>query len=439
MKVFYKTSFLLVLISLISIHCIGQFSLSGELRFRGGLYHGYKILPTTSTDAVPYISQRTRLVADYQNVLITTRISIQDVRMWGGENVASKTGVWGDSTGIDLNEAWVKFKLGNSYFLTLGRQYFKYDDQRLLAWRNWNQFSMSYDAVKFSFLKNKWQFDLGLSWNNKQNLIYGKGLGTNNYYNDGWRIKSLNFAYLARKFKYLKVSFSLVSSVVQMPESDDVFNVKFTFGPYLKLTVDDFDFMANVFLQGGRDAFSRKVRAFMFSVNTAYTLNRFSLGAGIDYISGQDANNESADYQKINHAFDLLYGARFKFYGWMNQFGTLQNVTKNGGLIDIYPNIAFNVSKKCELKVFYHLFSLQNNIGNISGEYGKSLGSELDIMCVYNVRDYIQISGGYSHYFINNTINALKLGYHEEVVMEAGEAYWFWVMLTIKPTIFKKD
>lgn len=418
-----------------------QFKVSAELRFRGEVLHGYKKLLPEKSGQYSFISQRTRLIADYNHKLFSTRISLQDVRMWGGENIASKTGVWGDTVGIDLNEAWVNLKLCKNFNLTVGRQYFKYDDQRLLAWRNWNQYSLSYDAVKLSFMKSSWQIDMGLSWNNKFIKLLGKEAGTNNYYNDGWRIKSLNFLYVKRKFSKSYISFSVIASGVQKTNNtSDVFNFKLTYGPYVKLIFNKVDIMLNAFLQNGHDANSKEVMAYMFSADAGYKISNFRIGAGIDYISGDDASNTSQDYMDKNHSFDLLYGARFKFYGWMNLFGVLPSATKTGGLVDIYPNISYTFFDKHNVKLFYHFFALQNNVlkkGTTNEYYDKNLGSEMDFMYTYNAFKEASLSLGASYYFTNETMDALNLGYDTNGDLIRSESpYWAWIMLTIKPTLF---
>ncbi len=436
----------ILLISLfVLIFCIpqileAQFILSGEYRFRGELNHGYKTLPVEGTNPAAYISQRTRLNAGYKKGIFSTRLAIQDVRMWGGEDIASKTGVWGDSTGIDLCEAWVNIKIWEHGSVKLGRQFLNYDDQRMLSSRNWNQFALSYDALLFKYLRSSWQIDIGLSWNNKFNRLFGQGFGTNSYYDDGWRIKSINYLYLKKKFNKSSVSFSVIGSGLQKPGSTDVFYFKITYGPYLRLVFGEFDIMLNAFGQNGHDADGHQVTAYMFSVNTGYQFNPVRIGAGIDYISGEDASNKSDDYLNKNHTFDLLYGARFKFYGWMNEFLVLSNNTKNGGLIDVYPNLIFNITAKHELKIFYHLFFLQNKVSDKidpNTYYDKALGSELDLMYNWGIIDEITLQAGFSWYFTSETMDAFKLGYDENnEIVKSTSPYWAWLMLIVKPTLF---
>ena len=95
------------------INTYAQFKISGEFRTRGEINNGLKNIPDSNDITGLYVSQRTRIKFSYKNEKYETKISIQDVRAWGSENISSMTGVWGNSAGIDVHEAWVDLKLWN--------------------------------------------------------------------------------------------------------------------------------------------------------------------------------------------------------------------------------------------------------------------------------------------------------------------------------------
>ena len=83
-----------------------EFTINAELRTRGNAINGYKKLPTESNNASYVIEQRTRLGVSYKSKLVDMKISFQDTRIWGDENIVAATGVFGDSASVELNEAW---------------------------------------------------------------------------------------------------------------------------------------------------------------------------------------------------------------------------------------------------------------------------------------------------------------------------------------------
>ncbi len=180
-----------------------QFKLDAQYRIRGQMLHGYKKPIPENVDPAIHIGQRTRLNLQYQYENIKTRLSVQDVRVWGDENVVNPTGVEGKNIGItDIYEAWVQIGLSEKSFIKLGRQEMKYDDQRHISWRNWWDTGQTYDAVLFSY-KNKstgWQIDLSGSYNSKKLDLTG------NDYSDGTAyfgtvnpILTHNFIYILKK------------------------------------------------------------------------------------------------------------------------------------------------------------------------------------------------------------------------------------------------
>ena len=171
MKTFKILSFIFILATL-SSNLSAQLWIKGDFRTRAEIRNGYMEPATENNDPATFISQRSRLLFGYDSDKYKILFSLQDVRVWGQSDIYTGSGVWGDSKSIVASEAWLEYYLSKSISLKLGRQFLAYDDQRLIATRDWNQNGMSYDALLLKYKKKDWQFDLGASFNNNdQNLF----------------------------------------------------------------------------------------------------------------------------------------------------------------------------------------------------------------------------------------------------------------------------
>ncbi|HDR52737.1 MAG TPA: hypothetical protein ENN90_14155, partial [Mariniphaga anaerophila] len=157
--------FTLIAVCLISKSGFAQFSVDAQYRNRFELRDGYKKLAAEGANPAAFISQRTRVSFSFENENLKLKFTPQDVRVWGDEQLSSTTGVFGDYASLDLFEAFVQIKTGQNGWLSVGRQQLVYDNQRILATRNWNQNGIAYDAVVFKWKSDNWEFHAGSSWN----------------------------------------------------------------------------------------------------------------------------------------------------------------------------------------------------------------------------------------------------------------------------------
>ncbi len=74
---------------------------------------------------------------------------------------------------MELKEAWIQLLCNKYSSIKIGRQIFKYDDERLLSARDWNQNGVSYDAVLYQYQYHKWRIDCGISLNNEKDNQFG--------------------------------------------------------------------------------------------------------------------------------------------------------------------------------------------------------------------------------------------------------------------------
>jgi hypothetical protein len=408
---------------LIFSQTFGQFSLKGEFRPRFEYRGGYSQLLTNEQNPVLTISNRTRLSAYYKTGIFSFGLGIQDVRVWGDDDWYNSTANVGSKSSIDLNEGWLGISPYKHGLIKIGRQYWVYDDERLLSQRSWNQSEVKYDAVLFQHIQDKLQFDVGMSWNNLADV----------YPDD--KMKSLNFIYLKKGIKdWLNVSVIALASGFTATDTTTDINWQGTYGAYLNVKKGGLTALASGYYQNGRSRFGgEKTSAYMFAVNGDYLIKKIvSVGAGIDYLSGQDQKNSNADYMEKAHSFDILYGMTHRFLGHMDLFTNLPKSTKDGGIVDAFVRFKWIFVENGNLGADFHFFSLQNNVIDNSAEglayYSKGLGQELDLYVIWDFNKIFNLRGGYSFYLSTDTMDKLQ-----GVYGNARFPGWAWLMLTVKP------
>lgn len=428
-----------------------QLQLSAEIRPRAEFRRGYGLLPPEGVDPAFAVSQRTRLIFQYSAEKYRFGLSFQDTRVWGDESLYSAIGVFGDEASIDMKEGWIELLPWQHHAFKIGRQYLVYQDDRLLSARNWNQNSISYDALLYKFSKNGFDLHVNLSYNNNREYIFGNDYNTykevikfdsisNSIIVDlvtqRPKIKTLNFLYLAKKIGKSELSIISLATGVQNPESSNVIHIKGTYGGFYKYTGESLNFRSTAYYQNGRNVNGSEVSAYMFHLLGDYKLNRFTLTAGIDYLSGQDHFNESKDYMEKDHLFDIFYGNRHGYYGHMDYFSNMSVGTRNGGLIDSYGGVTFKLTSNVDLKAMYHNFRLQNRAPdptNVTFALDKALGSELDLGFGIKIHPEIRLEGGFSFMLPTESLEKIQ----KIAPGESKFAYWSWLMLTAKPVLFK--
>jgi len=315
-----------------------QFAIDVEIRPRLEIRDGYKLLSTEGQVPAVLISQRSRLNLFFDQDQISTRFSLQDVRIWGDESNVSSTGVNGDPASIDLYEAWAEYRSLKGLGVRLGRQPFSLDDQRLLSRRNWNQNGLCYDALLLRYSPGDWQFKLALSLNNDRDNTAG-----NIYPAD--RLKTLNFLYIKKPLsEYLSNSMILLGSGVTANDSSEVIYMRGTLGDYWQYTTEKVDLQGALYYQFGKNKTGQTVTAYLASVDGLIRLQSLQAGGSLVYISGQDAVRSGNDYQETDHRFDILYGTRHSYYGHLGYFSNIPKATGGGGLIDACLKLQYGSS-----------------------------------------------------------------------------------------------
>jgi len=423
-----KKILLFCILLLIISQSYGQFTLKGEFRPRFEYRGGYGKILTEDEKPIFFVSQRSRISAYYQTGIYSFGFAVQDIMVWGDEDVYSSTGVFGSKASIDLNEAWLGIKLYDNGNVKIGRQYWAYEDERLLSARGWNQSEIKYDAVLFQHAGVKLKFDVGLSWNNDMDRNFG------NEYPTG-KMKSMNFLYVRKDFNdWLHATVMAVASGFTATDSTTDINWQGTYAGYLGVKKGPFSALASGFYQNGKNRKGLSTSAYMFALSGDYLIKeKYSAGAGIDYLSGQDQKNNDPDYFEKAHSFDNLYGARHGVFGHMDLFNNLPTSTDNGGLVDIFVRLKYIPVPSTKIGADFHFFILQNNVIDITTDnityLSKGLGQELDLNVSWDINKIFNVKGGYSFFLVTDSMEKLQ-------GIEPGNSRfpsWIWVMITAKP------
>ncbi len=424
-----KKIFLSVLFVLAFSTAHSQFILKGEYRPRFEFRDGYSKLNSQGMSPVWIITQRTRLTANYKTGMLEFGMGIQDVRVWGEEELYSATGVFGDKSSIDLNEAWFTIKLPKDNLIRIGRQYLYFEDERLISRRSWNQNELKYDALFLQHKTENFRIDLALSWNNIADNSWGNDYPAN-------RMRTLNYIYFRNKLtNWLDLSACAIASGFTKNDSSEVLYVMGSYGFYLNAGFDRFNANASVYYQNGRNRSGMRQSAYMLSVRGNYKLGKLSLGAGLDYLSGDNASSTNTDYLEKEHSFDILYGARHRYYGNLDYFNNLQKATGSGGLIDPFLQFKWAYHSKSYLNLDLHYFLLQNEVrdpyfdGTGKTYLASELGPEADLSISWDMFSIVNLKGGYS--ILLPTASMEKL---QGINPANNRIYsWVWMMLTVKP------
>ncbi len=394
-----------------------QLTLSGQFRPRLEFRNGYRTPTTDAAKAALFVSQRSRLTLDFVNKRVTTKLSFQDVRVWGDESQLSNT------TNVAVHEAWVQIGITDNSAIRLGRQELIYDDHRLMGSVDWVQQARSHDALGFRSKKNGLSTHVILAYNNEGESLAKTDYSLSNYRSMGllWLNKTFDSGWGA----------SIISVTDGFEDADGKLHYRWTLGPHVKYNKNKYALTSTFYYQLGETTSEVDLSAYFFSISNMFKFDNASVGIGLDFVSGTDAMDNSN--QKIN-SFHTLYATNHKFYGFMDYFLNIPADTKGGGLIDIYAKAKTKLGAKSSLDLHVHYFMLANNVIDPlapSNSLDKGLGFEAD--AVYTIKIYADLlfKVGWSFMVPTDSMRAIKGG------DDSNFNTWAWTMIVYKPTFFK--
>ncbi|PKB43234.1 alginate export protein [Cellulophaga sp. RHA19] len=417
-----KIHFLIGLVCLISNYTIAQFKIDGEFRPRTEYRHGYGSPIAEDADAGFGISTRARVNFGYADESYKVYLSLQDVMTWGENRQLLPADT---NNSFAVFEAWGELTLGEGFSTKIGRQTLDYDDQRILGSVGWAQQARNHDAALLKYKKDKFLLDVGLAFNqDKANLSGFSSIGTEYSTTGFFSYKTMQYLYLKQNWDTFSGSLLVLNNGFQEYEDDGVTadgtSSLLTLGTHLEYKKGKLGVSSNLFLQTGERQGEVDVKgAYLASLDLSLkTSDKITLGAGIELISGNDADAGETG------AFFPLYGTNHKFNGFMDYF-YVGNHANSVGLLDVHLSANFKLNETSNLMVKALNFSGEQELP--SGE--KSLGTEIDLVFSKKFKGY-GLAIGYSQMFANDGMYELKETTEDA---SAGGQNWAWAMLTIKP------
>lgn len=411
-----KLTFLFFLFLIANVKA--QLTVDAELRPRFEYRHGFKTLFPDNENPAAFVSQRTRLNANYTTEKLNFYLSLQDIRVWGDVPQLNSS----DNNGLGIHQAWGEIRLDEKFSMKLGRQEISYDDQRIFGSVGWAQQARSHDAALLRFDNEKIKLDLGFAFNQAAENVVGTTLTTPNTY------KSIQYAWLHKDWQKFQASFLFLNNGMQFIDpinsGDNETRYSQTLGSHLIYKKGSFGINSNLYYQFGKDVANNDLSAYLIGLEGIYQPSQnWTLSLGGELQSG---NDNGAPSNGKNKAFTPFYGTNHKFNGLMDYF-YVGNHGNNIGLLDIYFKAKLAMSQKSDLAMALHNFASPSEIAPNSSS---QLGTEVDLVYSHSIDKNIALSGGYSHLFPSEGMEVLKNNF------DGNTNNWGWVMVTIKPTLF---
>lgn len=399
-----------------------------ELRPRAEYRNGY-LFPHTQNDMpMGFVVNRTRLSFNYLRKGLSTKLSIQNVGVWG-ENPVVNT-----KQNVLIHEAWAKLASKEGVFLQIGRQALHYDDGRLLSASNWNQYGRTHDVLKLGYEDCKQNFELFFAYNQDRvkNVggTYYAGTGGIPYKTmQGLYYKNSSLKGFTPSLIFINLGYDMGSPITGV---SDVRYMQ-TFGTNLIYQNHNFMLHGIGYYQMSKISNVEDISAFLVSLKGKYNLHKkISITLGTDYLSGEDANEPLPN--KTYNAFNVLYSGNHGLYGVMDNYIDAPYI--NGmalGVWDKYMKINYLPTEKLTLTAGYNHLSMAADMYDAATNtlVDKYLGSEVSLLFDYKIMKDVSLSCGYAFMLNNKTTELVKGGDY------MAWQDWAYVMITIKPDIFK--
>jgi len=395
-----------------------QLILSGELRPRAELRHGYKTLLYSNQKSAFFVSQRSRLNLNYLNEKFKIGFSLQDVRVWGSTAQLNSSDDF-----FSVHQAWGEVLFSDRFSMKVGRQELIYDDHRIFGNVGWAQQGRSHDLALIKFNNHDvTQLHVGLAFNQEAEQLSTTNYSLNNY-------KTLQFLWFRNDWEAIGFSFLVLNNGMQYDEGNSDYSMRYsqTFGTHVNANVKEYMVSGSAYLQTGKDVMDSKILAYLIGIEISHAFgNGLTPAIGYEIQSGTD---QAIIGGSKNNSFTPFYGTNHKFNGHMDYF-YVGNHLNNVGLKDLYVRLNHKKGKLLSM-ITLHQFSSAARVSDpvdITFEMKRYLGFEVDFSMGYSIADKVGLNWGYSHMFGSETMEALKGGDKKAI------SNWAWVMMTFKPT-----
>ncbi|MBN2681930.1 MAG: alginate export family protein, partial [Bacteroidales bacterium] len=217
-----------------------------------------------------------------------------------------------------------------------------------------------------------------------------------------------------------------ISSGNTQTDSTNTLHFRHTTGLYSTFKSEGINYRANIYYQTGSNNLGQNVQAYLFDADLFYKLGKTRIGLGLSLLSGDENTIDETD-----RTFDVLYGARHRYFGHMDYFSNFSSQTKRAGLIDIYGYLGYKISDKIQITNTGHYFSLEKT-NEISPE-GKNLGYENEIELKIKISESVSLIASYLFFLPTENFKQITN-------LKAKDFQQFaFVEITIKPILFKQQ
>lgn len=413
-----KKLIVILILAIFTVNLYSQnFSISADLRARYEMRNGYATLRPDSALPANFISQRSRIIFNYENEKIKLRFSPQNVKVWGDVLSTSKNDI-----NNSMHEAYGEVLINKTLSIKLGRQELNYDNARIFGNVDWTMQARSHDAIIFKIkLDSLHNLHLGAAYNSQTETNFKQNYTLPQY-------KTLQYLWYHGKFQTINISvLGLNNGMPYLDNRKEKIAFSQTSGLFANYQENNLSWEIAYYMQTGKIG-KNNVNTMNANANIDYQISkRFKTGLGFEYISGKSNNDVSTDVK----SFNPLYGTNHKFNGYMDFF-YVGNHINTVGLIDMYANINYK-HKNFAAKLTPHLFQSAESVYFAGEKQSKDLGTEIDFTMNYSLYKDCVIECGYSQIFATKTLEMLKTG------NKNNSNNWAYVMIKINPQLFSSN
>ncbi len=391
-----------------------------EFRPRIEYRNGYRQLPNDTTEAAYFGTQRSRLKITYTQQRFKFHTSIQDLRVWGQYGQVSTGG------SLNVFEAYIESYFTENLFMRIGRQKVELDNGKIFSAADWSQAGRSQDGLNLIYEKRKVKSELMAFFNQASEAVFETSYSPTTFTN----YKLLNVHFMKVNVdKHLSLTTINAADGYQSKISSGTLYVRGTSGGRLEFEKDNLYLTMSGYYQYGQLQSGKEIAAYYLQPEVKYKIEKFTTRLGAEYMSGDDATATS----NISKSFIPLYGVTWKFFGNMDYFISFPNDLKNGGLINPYLFLFYDINHKTTVRADMHLFYLQNKVlDKDKEEINPYLGFENDLSIRFKINSFSTLDYGFSWMKAEQSMEKLKGG-------DSGRTpFWTYLMITFKPELFKQ-
>ncbi len=311
-----------------------------------------------------FVTQRSRLGLDAEAGDVFGRVSVQDVRLWGTESSTIGDYV---ADAMDFHEAYLGWKASDALTIKAGRQEITFNEHRLVGSVNWTSQARSFDALKFSFAKDKLSADLAA-------VVMGEN--SSDLYEDD------NVSVFVRAG--LKPGETSVIDLISITDKQTDM-LRETVGVYAKggkgILSGRVEGYAQVGSSGDDDIMAWMVAAQGTIAPEVAMKPKVTLW--YDLLSGDDDASDGTQ-----SAFNTLYATNHKFYGHMDVMAFRLGAMADGrGLHDAALKLAAKPHDKLSVNLDAHVYAAA------AGDDGL-IGEELNLWLGVPIAKHLKLAAG---------------------------------------------